>query len=671
MPTDKLFSKKRFAFPIVLLGVVSLCLLVVPDSFGSKDDDEIVLPGIGNNKRKPPPPRSDGSGSSGAAQWTGWSGGFKPIYGPVKEWQTFRSTAQITCAVRYGNILWAGTKASGLIYWNLKTGAYRFLAPRISDPLARKVRALAVNAMGDLWIGTDYGLAFVGNGRTRWKFYRIKNGLPSNSVRAIALTKKGQMWLGTPLGVAYGDGKDWKPGRRFTKLTRKSGIPGHDIHRITVDPQGKIWFGSSISKPFYRKGNKFYLLKKYPTIGPDCMVPDKKGGMWFCSDQGAVYYNPKKARRFRVYSTAHGLAGPGVQTIHLDKSGGIWFGTRRHGLSLYKGGMWKSMGPSDGLPGRNVQVILNGLGNQILAVTHFNGVGRYYKGRWGLLRMGIVGNRIQTIASAPDGSIWIGTKSGVSRYYRGYWYNYSSMLPNVDVRAFAFDPTGAVWAGTYGGGVSRFNGSSWRTYDILQGIRSNRIVGAGITPHGLWFAHPLKGISRYYKGRWSAYHHGNTKGVLHNSHIYQTMHIDRKFQIWLGSTGKGAVVFKRNRYWKRVRKMRGATTKGMIYGITTDKSGRVWFGTKHGLYRYHRGRLKRYHRMNGLPDNRVLAVAADGNKIWVGTRKGVACFDGTSWRRFSQDMGLASNHISSILVTPWGDKWFGSANDGVTVYRGQ
>jgi hypothetical protein len=34
-------------------------------------------------------------------------------------------------------------------------------------------------------------------------------------------------------------------------------------------------------------------------------------------------------------------------------------------------------------------------------------------------------------------------------------------------------------------------------------------------------------------------------------------------------------------------------------------------------------------------------------------------------------MGLVSNHIATITVTPWGEKWFGSKYDGLTVYRGE
>lgn len=588
-----------------------------------------------------------------------------PIFRPVREWRSYRSTARINVTARQGSVLWAGTQGSGLIQWNMRTNAYRFFVPQIQRLDARSVLSLAPGRNGNLWIGTNgHGVALLRRGRSKWKFFLPKDGLPGDTVHAVMVAKNGDVWVGTNKGVAR-----YRKGR-WRKYTTRNGLPASDIRAIAQASDGRIWFSPNILKPFYKRGKRFVRLRSFPVVGSTCIVPDKKGGLWFCNDQGAIYY---KNGRGKLYTVSHGLAGPFVQNIYIDVSGGVWMGTRRNGISYYRNGQWVNMSIAQGLPGRNIKGIVGASGGRLFAATFLNGAAVYQSGKWGRLPVGIVGNRINTIAHGPDGAIWIGTASGASRYYKRYWYNYTStsILPNVDVRAFAFEPSGAVWIGTYGGGIVRFDGRKWKTFDTTDGLASNKIIGAGLTPEGLWFLHPLEGISLYNGSQWKTFTKESHGSVMSASHPFDTFHITSDFTVWAGTKGSGPIFRKPGSNFRRFAKMTGAATRGIIYAIATDKQGNHWFGTRYGLYRYSKGKLKRFTTRTGLPNNRVLAVAAEGNNIWIGTPKGAACFDGTSWRTFTQDMGLASSHVTTITVTPWGEKWFGTKYDGVTVYRGR
>lgn len=587
-----------------------------------------------------------------------------PIFGPRKEWRSYRSTARINVAVRQGSVLWAGTQGSGLIQWNMRTGAYRFYVPQVDRVDARTILALAPDRKGNLWIGTNgNGVALLKRGRSKWTFFYRKNGLPSNTVHAVMVARNGDVWVGTTRGVArYRRGR-WK------KYTVRNGLPGSDVRAIAQDRRGRIWFSPNILGPFYKRGRKFVRIKRFPVVGATCIVPDRKGGLWFCSDQGAIHY---RNGRSKLYTVSHGLAGPVVQSIYVDVAGGAWMGTRQRGVSYFRKGRWITMGRAHGLPGLNIKGIVGASGGRLFVATFLNGASRYQGGRWHRLPIGIVGNRINTVAYGPDGAIWVGTASGASRYYQGYWYNYTIILPNVDVRSFSFEPSGAVWIGTYGGGVVRFNGKRWKTYDTTDGLTSNKIVGSGITPEGIWFLHPLKGLTLYNGKGFKSYTTRTHGAVLSASHPFEAFHIDSRFRLWAGTKGSGPVVHTMDGGFKKFSKMTGASTRGIIYSIAVDAKGNKWFGTRHGLYRAAPGgKLKRFTRRDGLPHNKVLAVALEGHKVWVGTPKGVACFDGTSWRTFTQDMGLAGNYVKTITVTPWGEKWFGTQYDGLTVYRGE
>ncbi len=51
------------------------------------------------------------------------------------------------------------------------------------------------------------------------------------------------------------------------------------------------------------------------------------------------------------------------------------------------------------------------------------------------------------------------------------WTTYG--LANSTVRSVAIDVEGNKWFGTNGGGVSKFNGTTWTTYNTTNGLANN------------------------------------------------------------------------------------------------------------------------------------------------------------------------------------------------------
>jgi hypothetical protein len=98
---------------LVVGCVVGLCGM--SDSLWADDDDTlIILPG----DRPKPRPRARAKAKTQFKRTL-----LPPIYGPPKEWRSYRSTSRINVAVRQGRVLWAGTQGSGLIQWDMRTGA--------------------------------------------------------------------------------------------------------------------------------------------------------------------------------------------------------------------------------------------------------------------------------------------------------------------------------------------------------------------------------------------------------------------------------------------------------------------------------------------------------------------------------------------------------------------
>lgn len=74
-------------------------------------------------------------------------------------------------------------------------------------------------------------------------------------------------------------------------------------------------------------------------------------------------------------------------------------------------------------------------------------------------------NRVNGVAVDGVGNKWFATYSGVSRFDGSSWISYTVAdgLANPEVNSVAIAGDGDAWFGTQGG-VSEFDGSVWTTY---------------------------------------------------------------------------------------------------------------------------------------------------------------------------------------------------------------
>ena len=64
---------------------------------------------------------------------------------------------------------------------------------------------------------------------------------------------------------------------------------------------------------------------------------------------------------------------------------------------------------------------------------------------------------------------------------------------------------------------------------------------------------------------------------------------------------------------------------------------------------------------DGLPSDKIMAVAVDGDRVWVGTDRGLACLENGEWTVYTTDNGLAYDAVISLAVDPASrDVWVGT-----------
>ncbi len=105
--------------------------------------------------------------------------------------------------------------------------------------------------------------------------------------------------------------------------------------------------------------------------------------------------------------------------------------------------------------------------------------------------------------------------------------------------------------------------------------------------------------------------------------------------------------------------------------VATDST--LWIGHQNGLTRFDGHSCTTLTPADGLPDQRVNALAWDGRgQLWVGTRGGAAVMTDAGWRTYHVADGLLDEMVNALLVDHQGGVWFGSYSaprGGVSVLR--
>jgi signal transduction histidine kinase/ligand-binding sensor domain-containing protein len=131
-------------------------------------------------------------------------------------------------------LLWVGTQ-QGLgrfdgRSWNTFTSAY--------GAAANAVRAIADDAEGNFWMGTDGG-GLLRIRQDQISVFRATNGLPSDHVSALQPDDNGVLWVGTSLGLARFAQNKW------TSYTTSEGLASGSVYYLADDNLGYLWIGSS------------------------------------------------------------------------------------------------------------------------------------------------------------------------------------------------------------------------------------------------------------------------------------------------------------------------------------------------------------------------------------------------------------------------------------------
>jgi ligand-binding sensor domain-containing protein/signal transduction histidine kinase len=366
------------------------------------------------------------------------------------------------------------------------------------------------------------------------------------------------------------------PGLYFEKLTTQNGLSHNKVNCVVQDRRGFMWFGTDDGLNRY-DGYNFIIFRHEPgnptSISGNMIkdiVEDEQGVIWIATGDGGLTrydYKLPPARQFKQYKHSPGdtasIPTNIINSLLIDPYGFLWLGTSNQRALRFDRKKEKFSRPEQ----RGTRTILD------MCLDH---TGIIWAGREG---GGILKINPRTMQAQMD-----------SRYTNLY----AEKLPHAAVTALYADKDNNVWFGSWDKVLYRQRPQSdseevFARTDSRFSFANDQIDCFTEDTQGhLWMGGRYNGLHMYDKktGHFFNYQYDPSReGTIADNHI-NCLYRDRSGRIWLG-TNKGLSVNHPLQQQFMQTFLPDVNTRGnavTIYDFYKHDNGDLWIGTSAGIY---------------------------------------------------------------------------------------
>jgi diguanylate cyclase (GGDEF)-like protein len=504
-------------------------------------------------------------------------------------------------------------------------------------------QGMAVAPGGDVYLATESGLLVVrgadrpgANAATQ--IWSPATGLPMSHVTAVSVAPDGTVWFGAEgrLGII-------RPGSSQPETLTVRNLPAERLFAILADGSGRIWIRTHDHIGHLTPSLAEYVPADEGIPGAnDFGIPslDRSGNLLLPTVMGLFR---RIDNRWLNVGERQGLATNAVYAALEDREGAIWVGLGGAGVDRWAGSEnWSGWGESEGLPDSVVWSVVRDKQHRIWAGTN-NGLAMWDPAtlNWRVWRQkeGLAGITVRalavagdgaiwtlstpggitridahtlavtrvhapttgddapaTLAAAPDGTIWIGSRSKLytTRVEGGVAVVEEVPVPTIvrgKTAAVSFAPDGTMWTDGYSG-LARYNGHQWLAFSQKDGLASDSLdLVFAVTAQEAWVCYTeSKGVTRVRldeDGKLDVRHFTMEHGLTSDS-VYM---LGRDFQgrIWAGGD-RGISLLNDQGVIAHFDRASGLLWDDVDEGyIWNDPDGSVLIATSRGLSRYSPG----------------------------------------------------------------------------------
>lgn len=528
----------------------------------------------------------------------------------------------------------------------------------------------------------------------------IAEGLSQNTVRAIAQDAQGNIWLGTQNGLNRYDGYGFKC--FYSDLADSAAIADNAIFSLLSGSSHRLWIGTASTLSWFDFAeNRFHNIPSPGRKHVYSLLEDEDG-LAVATDDGLWFFDLAT----RAFRQVEALSGCQIRALFRNEDALLL--ATKSGLARLSGNevTW-----IESLRGLDVSSIAQIGGTGWWIATHGNGLLRTDSNfgimrRFGKRNGSLPSDYIRVLKTDAYGRLWAGTYDGLAVYddltgrFDCYFHDETqTSLGHNSIWSLFVDNQKGVWVGTWFGGVNYWNRQAARVRNIsLSAPGVNGFVSclaAEADGDGVWIGTNDDGLFHWNATSgelkpWTAPGmSANIKCVLPckdgsmfvGTHLGGLVRVDSKTgratgnwqvrpeipiyngcysllrdsdKLWTG-TPDGLFLFdiRTKRFSLHpvvIREPRLAHL--LVSQLLRDRKGRVWIGTDAGLFRVEEDgdTVRSFESLQGGSDLTVtcLREASDGI-VWVATNRGLLRFMDEEGKVYSVRDGLPNDYVCGIL----------------------
>lgn len=418
-------------------------------------------------------------------------------------------TSKDIYVVRYDpkGYIWAGALKEGLNRIDINTNEVKQYKNDDRDEKSlpgNHVKDILRDSSGNLWVGTDNGLAKYNEQTENFATYKNKiydkTSLVNDEVFSIQEDESGLIWVGTYAGISMFD-----PNTNIEHYKKdpfdENSISDNSIHGIYEDKDGLLWVGTN-SKGVNVINRKNYNVKHLNKTSKDYPISDDNindvvgiDNKIFIATKNGLNEVDKDLKTINIYNTEDGICNNNITALFADSKKNVWIGTA-NGISVLNTNTNEIIDITDILTNHNIE-------DQYIKVIYEDSKGNYWVGCFidgGLVKIdpnkrtienyrnkkedktSISSNNIRSIVEDKNGNLYIGTSYGLNKLNESNntfeRYLEKDGLSNNTVYGLLVDDNNNLWAST-NLGISKLdtNTMTFETFNIIDGFQGNEFNG--------------------------------------------------------------------------------------------------------------------------------------------------------------------------------------------------
>ena len=411
--------------------------------------------------------------------------------------------------VRYDpkGYIWAGALKEGLNRIDINTNEVKQYKNDDRDEKSlpgNYVKDILRDSSGNLWVGTDNGLAKYNEQTENFATYKNKiydkTSLVNDEVFSIQEDESGLIWVGTYAGISMFD-----PNTNIEHYKKdpfdENSISDNSIHGIYEDKDGLLWVGTN-SKGVNVINRKNYNVKHLNKTSKDYPISDDNindivgiDNKIFIATKNGLNEVDKDLKTINIYNTEDGICNNNITALFADSKKNVWIGTA-NGISVLNTNTNEIIDITDILTNHNIE-------DKYIKVIYEDSKGNYWVGCFidgGLVKIdpnkrtienyrnkkedktSISSNNIRSIVEDKNGNLYIGTSYGLNKLNESNntfeRYLEKDGLSNNTVYGLLVDDNNNLWAST-NLGISKLdtNTMTFETFNIIDGFQGNEFNG--------------------------------------------------------------------------------------------------------------------------------------------------------------------------------------------------